>query len=359
MYNFLDPKLMPKLQCSAPAMDNYEPHNLISDNEAVRARGFLAYTVTRPPIELEFEFLCSVDISFIILQTSIGNQKCTGIELFARSEASSYVSIAKAVYNTPGLTFCTSRKYSRTNLPPNHDPTNGLFFFKNDTVRVFMNAKFLKVVIFRTERTVPCLGGIKVFGKPARSCSEATVTTIDRIMGRIVPKVTTGGKENNTNFAIPQDFIDDLTCEVMAVPMTLPSGKTVDRDTLEKHIENEKSFGRKPGDPFTGLNFTENRKPVMNVALKSRIDMFLIQNSTNPSTFSLKRTLGSDQINSFKRLRTSETSVQCCVCQQDQNLYEIPCRHYYCRQCLLTLLSHKCNICNTEFSKSEATRFHV
>lgn len=358
MYNFLDPKLMPKVSCSAPTTDNFEASNLIDKNEAVRARGFLAYTVTKPPVELEFEFLCPVNISFIILNTSVGRQKSTGIELFAKNSNTQYTSIAKAVCDKTCVTFCDSRKYSKTQPPPFHNSDNDLLFFKCDKRGLYSDASFVKVLIFRTNYTVPCLGSIKVFGSPSRSCSKVTVETIGRIMGGPVVQTQTLPKQQSAGFKVPPDFIDDLTCEIMAIPMTLPSGKTVDRDTLEKHIENEKSFGRKPGDPFTGLKFTETRKPMMNVSLKSRIDMFLMQNSQNPILFGVKRALGSDNcMNDNKRVKFGERK-ECCVCQNKQILYKIPCEHFYCRSCLLALEEYQCNCCKQKFVKSEAIRCH-
>lgn len=56
----------------------------------------------------------------------------------------------------------------------------------------------------------------------------------------------------------------------MSIPYTLPSGKTIDQSTLDKHIENENQFGRKPCDPFTGIKFSDTMKPVLNMPLKSR-----------------------------------------------------------------------------------------
>ncbi|XP_044262239.1 RING finger protein 37 [Tribolium madens] len=259
MYNFLDPKLSPKVSSSAPATDNFEASNLIHENGAIRARGYLAYTVIRPPVDLEFEFLCPIKISFVTLQTSVGRQKCTGIELFAKNSTIPYTSIGKAVFDKSGLIFCDSKTYSKTKPPPGLDSDKELFYFKSDQRRLFSDTTCLKVVIFRTDRSVPCLGAIKVFGSLSRSCSKVTVETVGRIMGGTPKPAPQKQNEVESGLKIPQDFIDDLTCEIMAIPMTLPSGKTVDRDTLEKHLENEKSFGRKPCDPFTGLKFTETQ----------------------------------------------------------------------------------------------------
>lgn len=91
---------------------------------------------------------------------------------------------------------------------------------------------------------------------------------------------------------VPDDFKDALTFEIMALPMTLPSGHTVDQSTLEKCISNDNSHGREAVDPFTGLKFIEGRRPVLNVGLKARIDMFLLHNSHLKEVANVGRTVG-------------------------------------------------------------------
>merc|ERR1712037_894337 len=70
----------------------------------------------------------------------------------------------------------------------------------------------------------------------------------------------------------PQDFLDSITEEVMEMPMTLPSGHTVDRSTLDKCADHFASWGGPPRDPFTGKLFCKGAEPVFNPGLKSRID---------------------------------------------------------------------------------------
>jgi len=70
----------------------------------------------------------------------------------------------------------------------------------------------------------------------------------------------------------PQDFLDSITEEVMEMPMTLPSGHTVDRSTLDKCTDHFASWGGPPRDPYTGKLFCKGSEPVFNPGLKSRID---------------------------------------------------------------------------------------
>ncbi|KAJ8982125.1 hypothetical protein NQ317_002851 [Molorchus minor] len=352
MFNFVDSKLTPKLICKSAAMDNYEAENLISDNYLKRMRGF--------------------------------------------------TSICKAVYDKPGIVFCNSRKYSSTNQP-NCNPEYHLAFFKSNTFKYFLNANAIKIVIFRTEKSLPCLGSVEVWGTPSKSCSAVTIRTINYIMKKShlnesESASTDGTKEDH--FKIPDDFKDDLTYEIMTIPMTLPSGKTVDQSTLDKHIKNEISFGRRPCDPFTGIKFTDKIKPIMNVALKSRIDMFLLQNSHMKELDNVKRTLGrassssavtspiiysgsdtsdrkrklecSDDLDkiitrakqnpSFINFNEQSAEKHCCLnCSESSDtLYEILCSHRYCRPCMLATCKRlKCSVCNKSFSNSDVRKCNL
>lgn len=61
------------------------------------------------------------------------------------------------------------------------------------------------------------------------------------------------------------------------LPMLLPSGVSVDNTTMEEHQKREATWGRTPNDPFTGVPFTSTSQPLPNPQLKSRIDLFLLQ----------------------------------------------------------------------------------
>merc|ERR1711874_110249 len=92
---------------------------------------------------------------------------------------------------------------------------------------------------------------------------------------------------------IPQEFLDEITQELMTIPMTLPSGKTVDKTTVERCEEGQAMWGGQPRDPFTGRLFTDTVKPVFSAGLKSRIDRFIVENRDISEVNSVGRTLGS------------------------------------------------------------------
>ncbi|XP_044753201.1 RING finger protein 37 [Coccinella septempunctata] len=399
MINFLHPILNPKVICDKSALGGYEAKNLISKSYIEKANGFLAYTTFKPPIDLDFELICPVDIHYIIIKSTVGNHRSTGLEILAKC-SESFVSIGKSFHDEDGVVFLSNGRYTKDKLPPSL-PQNYHICFLRRVGNVSHNTKNIKIRIIRSGKFVPCLGSIEVWGQVARSCAEVTKNTVETLYNRhntdssslLLPLIENEANEKCKDTAsgnhdgIPEDFKDNLTYELMSVPMTLPSGKTIDQSTLDKHISSEKQFGRKPGDPFTGLKFTATSKPILNVALKCRIDMFLLKNSSVPEYFNKPRTVGRKQsassdnccdnyvkkiklddgdeitIDTFKlKLKQfKEVKTKCCVeCESSEVLFVLPCKHIYCRKCLNGICVYlKCKCCSKSFSRSNVERLHL
>lgn len=88
----------------------------------------------------------------------------------------------------------------------------------------------------------------------------------------------------------------------------LPSGKVVDQSTIDKHSEEEAKWGRLPSDPFTGLEYTSQRKAILNLALKARIEKFLMEHSEHFK--SVPRSLGSSRM---RRRHASQFASHMCL----------------------------------------------
>lgn len=359
----------------------------------------MAYTTIRPPVDLTFELICPVNIHHIKLFTTVGNQKCTCIEIEAKiSKSTEFKSIAKSHFDASTVVFQSTRANVHQSFPDCK-----LFYFNRYAFRSFTNAIFVKVKILQTQRSVPCLGGIEIWGKPSKLCSPTTLVTINQLFNKSNSNVVyslEAQKEADNGFKIPEEFKDSLTFELMSLPMTLPSGNTVDQTTIEKHIQNEANYGRQPSDPFTGIQYSEKCKPVFNAALKSRIDMFLLHNKDRSETFKIHRTLGVKpgketrnqpdtevetrpskrfkcrsldedikavmSCSSFIHFSSTVKSAKdnsCVVCETDDvsNLYILTCKHLYCKKCLLDACNARtsCHKCKTVFSKIDAKKFHV
>ena len=76
----------------------------------------------------------------------------------------------------------------------------------------------------------------------------------------------------------PIEFFDAITHELMRTPFTLPSGKNVDKSTLDHCLASQSDPSSGATDPFTRLPFTEERKPTLNTELKAQIDNFFATN---------------------------------------------------------------------------------
>lgn len=84
-----------------------------------------------------------------------------------------------------------------------------MVYFNRSSYKVFLEVTSLKLKIFQTDRSVPCIGAIEVWGIPGRCCSEVTKKTINHIMmkNKQVFYCTPIKKEQ---FCNPEDFKDDL-----------------------------------------------------------------------------------------------------------------------------------------------------
>lgn len=55
-------------------------------------------------------------------------------------------------------------------------------------------------------------------------------------------------------------------------------------------------------------------------------------------------------------------SIACIMCKTKDNLYEVPCRHLICRQCLEIECKksnqHLCFVCKKEWAKKDVIKFH-
>lgn len=201
--------------------------------------------------------------------------------------------------------------------------------------------KSLRVRIIKTSASsVPALASVDAWGYLAYSCPAPLARTILSKWRRIIKQLQqpvyasnaagataaavdgahlhrgehTGNKEATSphqhaegrpslpadDFQIPEEFLDGLTFEIMALPVRLPSGNVIDERTLERFTEQEAAWGRSPSDPFTGQLITDTRRPLYDTSLKQRIDAFLLSESHRPCLRNVPRTVGPTQQRSWQ-----------------------------------------------------------
>lgn len=172
-------------------------------------------------------------------------------------------------------------------------------FFQSHTLNYVTH---IVIVISRVKGScVPGIGRLEIWGQASSCCGASIMNFVSDIQKKIMqkenetfaPNVTKNGNNNSSDEVnmtdknttkerhiededTPSEFIDPITCNLMTIPMLLPSGLNIDLSTLEKHIEAERLWGRLPSDPFTGVLFSDDVKPLSNAALKVRIDKYIL-----------------------------------------------------------------------------------
>lgn len=175
----------------------------------------------------------------------------------------------------------------------------------------------------------------------------------------------------------------------MNIPMLLPCGQYVDRSSLDNYIDIEKNWGRSPNDPFTGVIFTDSRKPVFDAKLKSRIDAFVLGvNNAAPSTSAhvIKKAKVKTEESSFafnggnldallnEALKSSckdpiigrkkQHQRSCRKCAKFEDLYASNCckeEIFLCKSCLLSNKFEpleQCQMCKKTRTKRDFFKFH-
>lgn len=425
LLNFLDASLSPTVRCSVTAEDDYSEQNLIAaPNSPAFASGFMAYSVVKPPVDLVFTLCCPIQLQSIILRTRSGSLKSNGFEVFTKVTNGSSDEFRKVgqVYNLKpdGVLFFntfTAHKYSYQ-ISSYGDSVHRSELFRNLGRRALVHQ--VKVTIKCTERCVPVMKQVQILGLPGMSLPiDTRMSVLSRWERRLgIPKsvdLTSDSSSNKDEPAIgaqtifhatiPEEFLDCITFEMMSLPMVLPSGKIVDKSTLDRHGKSDESWGRSPSDPFTGVPFTANSKPILNAALKSQIDKFLLINQHRTDTKSIPRTVGAavkrpahhpysteSPAVVFKKPRLTEqsesgalaggslddsvrlalrsmtrfttnfkantSSETCRNCNSDQILYRISqCTHFVCRSCLLDATRRERCACGIDFGNSDVVRY--
>ena len=287
--------------------------------------------------------------------------------------------------------------------------------FGNQTVypstqHVITNVNTFKISIFGTKNgRAPVLKFIEIWGTPSSSNSPSVINQLLKLYDAVKEKnssclkLVAANEKNIDTLEIPEDFIDVITCEIINIPMVLPSGNVVDILTIEKCKNNEEKLGRLPSDPFTGLVYTSSNQPLFNAALKARIDDFKLKNSheieikksgrttgrivvkrsatsiddRNQYTKKVKMDIASSGssidslINSIHPTLTSYSQIQknthdiynCIKCKTGRTsgtLYVIKyCGHYMCKACIIELKDNKnCFQCRRNFSYQDVSNFH-
>lgn len=317
--NFCIPGLTATIKSSCVPSDGYDVDNLISSDFYKKQRGFLAERFIKPPVTLNFEFVCDIQINYLVIQSNVGAQKSAGLEVFTTKnfdvdsglkQDTELNSVASGIIRNgeDGFVFYKHGYDVRQKIPASN------FVFCTFKSSRNLGTKVLIIKIFKTYgSSIPALGKVEVWGRPNPKCPKNVIDKVytcwnhfNQHFNQAFPVLSNAQITSNyecdsktdvpvaysVDFKIPDEFLDPITCEIMLLPVILPSGKIIDKFTLEKHNETESHWGRSPSDPFTGIQFSEVNKPVFASDLKTRIDKFLCDNSNEKVLLNVPRTVG-------------------------------------------------------------------
>lgn len=176
LVNFCDKSLRTYVTCSTVSTEGYDVINLVNNSES----GFLAYSCIRPPVNIDFNFICNVKLSHVLIWPQIGAQKSTGFKLSVKSAES----------NDQPLTEIS------TGFLQKHE--SGIFFFRRDlkhdleliekplnfteryikSLNVANYASTLRLSIVKTDNSVPGLGKIEIWGFVSPKCAKDVVMNV-------------------------------------------------------------------------------------------------------------------------------------------------------------------------------------
>lgn len=85
LINLCDPVFKSSISCSTVSSEGYEVTNLLSDDSQKRKTGFLGDRFIKPPIEITLKFPFDVNMRYIKIGAEVGQQKSSGLEIYASS----------------------------------------------------------------------------------------------------------------------------------------------------------------------------------------------------------------------------------------------------------------------------------
>lgn len=145
-----------QIQCDTPSTDGYEINNLLT----VSDKGFLAYSCIKPPINIDFLFICNIKLSHIIIWARVGAQKSSGFKISTKYRDNQYKLLSTEFLATQhmGCMFYNNSNINQdfTSLPINFS-TKSI-----DNCPDYINN--LRLTIFKTENSVPAISAIEIWG---------------------------------------------------------------------------------------------------------------------------------------------------------------------------------------------------
>lgn len=377
MINLMCKKYVKSLSVDKPQRDNFPIENLLNRSEDSKLSfftntqntGFVVDTFIRPPVMLTINFTNPINLQSLVLNAKVNTQISNGFIVESSTNfGSNYRQICRHV-NT-AQKHCHLYKFIRKRIyqiEDNDSESFNVVFFSANNQNFLDRVTNVRISIICTlNSSQPCLRSIEVYG-----CELGVVCGEEC---EVIDLSVSEDKVVVNKILIPLEFVDDLTHELMRMPVRLPSGRTIDKTTLDRHSKELEQTKRADQDPFTCIPFTST--PNFDSELKSRIDKFLLDNQGKvliheskhldvqipPINPILKRSntehIANETIKRNKPVLRSDLEVRRCKCclnpkSASKAMYEIStCRHSYCRECLAGI-GKVCVVCGVRFENCQ------
>lgn len=182
LINFCDERLRTNVNSETTTTEGHEVVNLISNN---CDRGFLAYASIRPPVNVDFTFVCNVKIHKIIIWPSVGAQRSSGLKIFSKPTNDDNVPFSMIATcflngNERGVVF--NRRDVATD-----NKCDSCVNFHRRTMRIterravdYCNS--LRISIVKTDNSVPALGRVEIWGSVSSLCGRDVFAAVHLLL---------------------------------------------------------------------------------------------------------------------------------------------------------------------------------
>ncbi|XP_062854337.1 RING finger protein 37 [Trichomycterus rosablanca] len=293
--------------CNKLCADGCDVSNLLSGDPAARRRGFKLEYFLRPPVHVTLHFQMKVKLYRVDIELWPCGNVPRRLEIHTSSDLTKTVQheqesghfwlVGRCDLNEEVLTCFQHPNFKhRTQTQFTEPPPEPPIHARQEELwsrgfHSLSSVTQLRITVpYCAASTVLGIKSLAVWGVPADCCTASEVEKFQKaLFNSLQPRhfpllspASTSAKSpspdpDSSETQIPDEFLDPLTQELMILPMILPSGMVVDNSTLEEYQKREATWGRLPNDPFTGVPFTKESKPLPNPLLKSRIDSLILQ----------------------------------------------------------------------------------
>lgn len=285
-------------------------------------RDWMADTFMKPPVSLTLHLAVPVRLSRLEWRTRVGRQSSLHHEVQVITDPAGLARHGGCDCQTENFPLYRAGSGRATpdgrivflnrRLPQSSQAGGLRLHCREDTTALDRVCAVVIKIVRTASSSVPCLAQLNIVGlstgaprhrqaeeklinslrSPPPSPGPANTFTFfggDQAQVQAPPTIDLTGDTEEAEEAgeageaeIPAEFLDSITHSLMRLPMTLPSGHLVDRETVERCEDMFRTRGAQPRDPFTGRLFSQAHRPVFNADLKARIDRFLLTRRSAP-----------------------------------------------------------------------------